>query len=79
MTAPPVPPGGRTPPLRINVDQEKCCGSGMCVLAVPDVFDQREDDGIVELLDAKPPQTLWPDVRDAAATCPSWAITLDES
>ncbi|MEW1859710.1 ferredoxin [Streptomyces sp. NBC_00669] len=65
--------------MRIHVDQDKCCGSGMCVLAAPEVFDQRDADGIVELLDPKPPQTMWADVRDAAAGCPSWAIEVDET
>jgi ferredoxin len=65
--------------MRIQADQDKCCGSGMCVLTAPDVFDQRDSDGIVELLVPEPPQTAWPDVRDAAAGCPSRAIELDES
>jgi hypothetical protein len=34
-------------------------GAGSCVLIAPEVFDQREDDGIVILLNAEPaPQHL---------------------
>jgi ferredoxin len=64
--------------MRIRIDQDKCCGSGMCVLTAPDVFDQRDADGIVELLDPAPPRSVWPDVRDAATGCPSWAIEVDD-
>jgi ferredoxin len=65
--------------MRVHVDQELCCGSGQCVLAAPDVFDQREEDGIVVLLDPHPPAETHTDVRDAAAFCPSGAITVEES
>ena len=37
--------------MRVAVDQDKCCGAGKCVLLAPEVFDQREDDGVVVLLD----------------------------
>jgi ferredoxin len=38
--------------LHVVVDQVKCCGAGQCVLIVPEVFDQNDDDGIVVLLEA---------------------------
>jgi ferredoxin len=53
--------------------------SGQCVLTADAVFDQREDDGTVVLLDAAPPPQLHDDVRRAAALCPSRAITVIES
>jgi ferredoxin len=62
----------------VTVDQDKCCGSGQCVLLVPEVFDQREEDGIVVLRDPEPDPGLWPDVREATALCPAAAITLEE-
>ncbi|MFC4031178.1 ferredoxin [Streptomyces polygonati] len=65
--------------MRVHVDQEKCCGSGQCVLAAPDVFDQRADDGIVLLLDPRPPAGIHAEVRDAAAFCPAGAITVEET
>jgi ferredoxin len=42
------------------------------------VFDQREDDGIVVLLDAEPSPGLYRDVRQAAGVCPALAITITE-
>jgi ferredoxin len=65
--------------VRVIIDQDKCVASGQCVLAAADVFDQREEDGIVVLLDADPPAGLHEDVRQAAALCPALAITIAES
>ena len=62
---------------KVTVDQDKCCGSGQCVLAAPEVFDQREEDGIVILLDADPQEHLMPKVREAATICPAAAIALE--
>jgi ferredoxin len=44
--------------MRVIVDQDKCVGSGQCVLAAAGVFDQRDEDGIVVLLNASPPAAL---------------------
>jgi ferredoxin len=65
--------------MRVHADQDKCCGSGLCVLTAPDVFDQRDEDGIVTLLDPAPPEGTHADVREAANCCPSGAITVQES
>ncbi|MFB4193833.1 ferredoxin [Streptomyces carpaticus] len=64
--------------MNIDVDTTRCCGAGQCVLVAPEVFDQREEDGIVELLDATPGEALHPAVREAAAVCPGAAITVRE-
>ncbi|MFF7185871.1 ferredoxin [Streptomyces sp. NPDC008222] len=62
--------------MKVTVDEAKCCGAGQCVLLAPDVFDQREEDGIVRLRDAEPPSGRHPAVREAASMCPAAAITL---
>lgn len=64
--------------MKVTVDQDKCCGSGQCVVLAPDVFDQREEDGIVDLLDPGPSDTLRDDVREAASVCPAAAILVEE-
>jgi len=64
--------------MRIDIDEEKCCGAGQCVLAAPDVFDQRDEDGIVVLLDAAPPAEQFAAVREAAQLCPAAAIVVAE-
>ncbi|MDX2860790.1 ferredoxin, partial [Streptomyces scabiei] len=36
--------------MKVRVDETRCCGAGSCVLIAPEVFDQRDEDGIVALL-----------------------------
>ncbi|GAA3436864.1 ferredoxin [Kutzneria kofuensis] len=62
--------------MKIVVDQDKCCGAGSCVLLAPDVFDQRDDDGIVVLLDAEPAAELHGAVQEAVNVCPAGAIRV---
>jgi ferredoxin len=65
--------------MKVAVDQDKCCGAGTCVLLAPDVFDQRDDDGIVVLLDEQPAEELHSIVREAASVCPGAAISVSEN
>ncbi|MBX6382351.1 MAG: ferredoxin [Microbispora sp.] len=64
--------------MKVIVDEAKCCGAGQCVLTAPEVFDQREEDGVVVLLQPAPAEDLHAAVREAAAMCPGAAIRLDE-
>ncbi|QXE38510.1 ferredoxin [Streptomyces sp. GMY02] len=64
--------------MKATVDEAMCCGAGQCVLPSPDVFDQRDEDGVVVLLDAAPPEPLHTVVREAARVCPAAAISLSE-
>ena len=65
--------------MKVMVDQDRCCGSGQCVLAAGEVFDQRDEDGIVVLLEPEPAPPLYERVREAAIICPAAAITVEES
>jgi ferredoxin len=65
--------------MKVTVDQDRCCGSGQCVLAVEEVFDQRDEDGIVVLLDPDPGPPLHARVREAAIICPASAIAVEEA
>ena len=65
--------------IKIHIDEHKCVGAGQCVMASPEVFDQREDDGIVILLQQQPPDALTPSVRKATKLCPALAIRLEET
>ena len=64
--------------MKVVVDQDKCVSSGQCVMFAAQVFDQRDEDGIVTLLIDSPPPELYQAVRDAAEVCPALAITVLE-
>lgn len=64
--------------MRVMIQQARCCGSGQCVMAAPEVFDQREDDGIVILLQEHPPEVNRADVLQAIKVCPTLAIRLED-
>lgn len=64
--------------MKITIDEDKCVAAGQCVLAAAAVFDQRDEDGVVVLLDENPPAELADDVRQAAAACPASAITVTD-
>lgn len=59
---------------RISVDQDRCCGSGMCTLTAPDVFDQRDSDGVVVVIQPAPRGEQLAAARKAINLCPSRAI-----
>lgn len=65
--------------MKVRVNQQRCVGSGQCARTVPAVFDQREHDGIVLLLDDAPPAALTEAVRKAARLCPAQAISIEQS
>jgi ferredoxin len=62
--------------MHVIVDEEKCCGAGTCVMIAPAVFDQRDEDGIVVLLQSEPDEGQQAAVREAANLCPAAAIRL---
>ncbi|MFL0179836.1 MULTISPECIES: ferredoxin [unclassified Mycobacterium] len=64
--------------MKVAADQDICASSGQCVGFAPRVFDQRDEDGVVVLLDQSPPQELADAVRQAARVCPSGAIKIVE-
>ena len=64
--------------MKVELDEPKCVASGQCVVAAPDVFDQRDDDGVAILLEEHPGAELADDVREAVAVCPAAAIRLVE-
>lgn len=64
--------------LHVRVNQNVCVGAGLCVMSTAEVFDQRDEDGVVTLVTDSPPERLYEIVRGAARKCPSQAITIEE-
>jgi len=62
--------------MKVSVAAEKCVAAGQCVLIAPRVFDQREEDGVVVLLDEAPGPELHDAVRESASVCPATAINV---
>jgi ferredoxin len=64
--------------VKVSVDQDRCVSSGMCVMNAAEVFDQRDEDGVVVLLIDEPGPDLAEETRKAAAACPALAIHIEE-
>ncbi|MET8624351.1 ferredoxin [Kitasatospora sp. NPDC004669] len=64
--------------MQVSVDRSRCCSSGMCVMNVPEVFDQDDGDSLVRLRQADIRPDQFADVRLAAELCPGGAITVTE-
>lgn len=64
--------------MKVLVDQDSCVASGQCVMTAAEVFDQRDEDGVVVLLQENPPEALIAAVEEAAALCPAMAITIED-
>jgi len=64
--------------MKVTVEEDKCCAAGTCVMIAPEVFDQREEDGIVILLEAAPSEDQHEAVRECVNVCPAGAIHVSE-
>ncbi|SDZ48131.1 ferredoxin [Herbiconiux ginsengi] len=68
--------------MQIQIDESRCISAGSCVMAGPDVYDQRDEDGVVVVLDHDPQGVeSRRQAREGAAVCPARVITIinDES
>jgi ferredoxin len=62
--------------MHIEADRDVCVGAGNCVLTLPQVFDQDEDEGLVMLLDPDPGDAAGELVGRAVRLCPSGALRI---
>ncbi|SMX93714.1 MULTISPECIES: ferredoxin [unclassified Brevibacterium] len=62
--------------MRIELDQDACIGAGNCVITAPDLFDQRDDDGVAFLLEENPSPEQESSAKEAEALCPAAAIRI---
>lgn len=63
--------------MLIDIDEARCSGCGQCVVEAPDIFDQRDDDGVAILIRSARPEDHG-DVKRASAACPADAIILSD-
>ncbi|MEU4216924.1 ferredoxin [Actinoplanes sp. NPDC026623] len=67
---------GATMRLRVELDEPRCVAAGQCAMIAPDLFDQRDEDGVSVVLDAEPAPGHHDAAREAASACPAAAIRL---
>jgi ferredoxin len=60
---------------RIEVDRDRCIGSGTCEALAPAVFEV-DDEGVMTVLHPEPGEAELSDVREAVQACPTRALTL---
>lgn len=62
--------------MKVKIDPELCNGDEVCVQLCPDVFEMQEDKAVVIKDDI--PEDIQDSVREAADSCPSEAIIIEE-
>ena len=60
---------------RIEVDRERCVGSGTCEMLAPDLFEVGHD-GIVAVMRPEPDGADVDAAEDAVRACPTQALSL---
>lgn len=65
--------------MRVEVHTDRCIGSGVCALVAGNVFDQRDEDGVVVLLDERPAEQHHAAVREAVGRCPASVIEVHDA
>ena len=64
--------------MRVIASTQKCISGGNCVLACSDVFEQRDSDGTVHVLNERPALALLEKVRQAVDLCPAQVFTIED-
>ena len=62
--------------MKVVVDFDKCDSHAICMSTCPDVFEVR-DDGFLYILDETPGEDQRDAIEQAAANCPTGAITIE--
>lgn len=64
--------------MKVKVDPDVCEAHGECVVAAPEVFELRDDEETVTVLQSEPGEELRDKVEEAEAVCPVAAITVED-
>jgi ferredoxin len=62
--------------MKVKVDPDLCTGDEICTQVCPEVFEMEGDKAIVKTEEV--PEDLQDSVREAADSCPSEAIIIEE-
>ena len=63
--------------MKITVDYDLCSSNAVCMSIVPEVFEVR-DDGFLYVLNEEPGEEFAERVREAVASCPNGAISIEQ-
>ncbi len=63
--------------MKVHVNYDLCTSNAVCMGIVPEVFEVR-DDGFLYVLNDDPAPALHERVREAVASCPNGAISIEE-
>ena len=63
--------------MKVKVNKDACIGCGACASICPDVFELN-DEGLSEAKVEEVKEELQDEVRDAADSCPTGAIEVNE-
>lgn len=61
--------------MKVQVDQEKCIGCGMCIDTINEVFDYN-DEGLAHVIKKEIEEENIEEVEQAAESCPTGAIEI---
>jgi ferredoxin len=64
--------------MRVIVQTQKCIASGTCTLTCPQVFEQRDEDGVVHVVDEHPSLALLAKIRQVVDLCPALVFRLED-
>jgi ferredoxin len=63
--------------MRVDVDMDRCIGSGMCTTLAPELFEL-DDDGVLRVKAHVVPPGSEEGAEEAVACCPAEAIALED-
>lgn len=61
--------------MRVHLDRDKCDGLGVCESVAPAVFEINGN-GVLEVLQEEPGESLRADVENACGSCPTGALSV---
>ncbi len=64
--------------MRVIAQTQKCIGSGNCAFTCPQVFGQRDEDGVVHVINEHPSLDLLARVKQVVDLCPAQVFRVED-